>query len=90
MQVGKPLISGLTMQSSYVNEETEILTQRGWITHRSLHRDEAILSLDPQSRDIQWVPLISVHRLEYDGLLTHWKSGRMDALTTPNTATAFA
>jgi len=54
MQVGKPVISGPAPELSCVDEETEILTQRGWITHRSLHRGEAILSLDPRSRETRW------------------------------------
>jgi hypothetical protein len=84
MQVGKPLISGVMVPSSCVDEETEILTRRGWITHRSLHRGEPVLSLDSLSREIWWEPVISVHRFEHDGLLTRWKSARMDALTTSN------
>src|SRR5258707_3645100 len=35
-QVGRPQISGVTVQPFCVDEQTEILTQRGSITHHSL------------------------------------------------------
>jgi len=43
-----------------------------------------VLSLDPETRDILWEPVISVHRFQHDGPLTRWMSQKMDALTTPN------
>src|SRR6266702_7071588 len=84
IQVGRPQISGATVQPFCVDEQTEILTQRGWITHHSLEAGDRVLSLDPETREILWEPVISVHRFEHDGPLTRWKSQRMDALTTPN------
>src|SRR6266568_1416665 len=84
VQVGRPQISGVTVQPFCVDEQTEVLTQRGWITHHSLEAGDRVLSLDPETREILWEPVISVHRFEHDGPLTRWKSQRMDALTTPN------
>src|SRR5690348_9117535 len=75
-------VSGLTVQSFCVDEQTEILMRRGWTTHHSLAGGEAVLSLDRWNREICWVPVVSVDRSEYDGTLTRWKSPRMDALTT--------
>jgi hypothetical protein len=77
-------ISGVTVQPFCVDERTEILTQRGWITHHSLKPGDLVLALDPRTREIYWEPVISVHRFEHDGPLTRWKSQRMDALTTSN------
>lgn len=82
MQLGKPRVAEVTVQLSCADERTEILTQRGWITHHSLHSGEVALSLDPRSREICWEPVILVQRFEYHGPLTHWKSSRLDALTT--------
>lgn len=84
MQIDGPLISGVTMQSFCVDEQTEILTHRGWITHSSLHGGETVLSLDLQSQAICWEPAISVYRFEHAGPLTRWKSAKMDALTSFN------
>jgi hypothetical protein len=74
----------VTVQPFCVDEQTEILTQRGWITHHSLEAGDVVLSLDPKTREILWEPAISVHRFEHDGPLTRWKSQKMDALTTTN------
>jgi hypothetical protein len=83
-QVGRPQISGVTVQPFCADEQTEILTQRGWITHHSLDTDDVVLALDPETREISWEPVISVHRFNHDGPLTRWKSQKMDALTTAN------
>jgi hypothetical protein len=72
------------VQPFCVDEQTEILTRRGWITHHSLEAGDMVLSLDPGTREILWEPVISVHRLEHDGPLVRWESQKMDALTTPN------
>src|SRR5258708_2820553 len=83
-EVGRPQISGVTVQPFCVDEQTEILTQRGWITHHSLEAGDVVLSLDSETREICWEPVLSVHRFEHDGPLTRWNSQKMDALTTPN------
>ena len=69
------------MQAFCVDEQTEVLTQRGWITHHSLKAGDPVLSVDPQTREIRWEPVVWTRRLEYAGPLVHWKSMRMDALT---------
>jgi hypothetical protein len=84
MQINRPLTAGVTVESFCVDEQTEILTHRGWITHSSLRGGEAVLSFDLQSRSICWEPAVSVYRCVYDGPLTRWKSVRMDALTSSN------
>ena len=83
VQVGRPQISDASMQAFCVDEQTEVLTQRGWITHHSLKAGDPVLSVDPQTREIRWEPVVWTHRLEYAGPLVHWKSMRMDALTMP-------
>jgi hypothetical protein len=72
----------VTVQPSCVDEQTEILTQRGWVTCHSLDAGDVVLVLDPRTREICWEPVLSVRRCGHDGPLTHWKSQKMDALTT--------
>src|SRR5258708_2470864 len=69
VQVGRPQISGVTVQPFCVDEQTEILTQRGWITHHSLEAGDIALSLDPETREICWEPVISVPRFDHAGPL---------------------
>jgi hypothetical protein len=70
------------VQSVCVDERTETLTQHGWVNHHSLGAADVVLALDPQTREICWEPVLSVHRSGHDGPLTCWKSQKMDALTT--------
>ncbi len=84
-QAGMPQVDASgTVVPMCVDEQTEILTQRGWITHHSLDAADVALTIDPETREIRWEPVMSVHRFDHDGPLTRWKSGRMDALTTSN------
>ena len=71
VQVGRPQISDASMQAFCVDEQTEVLTQRGWITHHSLKAGDPVLSVDPQTREIRWEPVVWTHRLEYAGPLVH-------------------
>jgi uncharacterized protein YodC (DUF2158 family) len=78
------MTSDVVAEAFGVDEQTEILTYRGWVTHRSFHSGEAVLSLDLQSREVCWDRVISVCRFEHDGTLMRWKSAKMEALTTSN------
>jgi len=60
------------MQPSCADEQTEILTQRGWLSHHSLDGGEVVLALAPRTRDICLEPVILVQRFEYDEWLTRW------------------
>jgi len=85
MQFGRPARSGLVVPFTYcVDEQTEVLTQRGWVTHHSLDVDDVVLTHDPATREITWEQVEAVNRFDWDGPLTRWKSRRIDALTTPN------
>jgi len=72
MQRGRPQVPGIAMQPSCADEQTEILTQRGWLSHHSLDGGEVVLALAPRTRDICWEPVILVQRFEYDEWLTRW------------------
>lgn len=85
IQVGRPTVTGTVIPFTYcVDEQTEVLTQRGWVGHRALDTDDQVLALDPETRRITWQQVQAVHRFDWDGTLTRWRSQRIDALTTPN------
>src|SRR5689334_7729669 len=79
MHSERPQMSVTGTQPFGVDEQTEILAQRGWLTHHSLKARDVVLSVDPQTREISWEPVIRVHRFEYRGDLVRWRSRRMDA-----------
>lgn len=65
-----------------VDEETEVLTSRGWLKWHDIREDDEALAIDPTNREIVWSPIETVNVFDYDGHLTRFKSSRMDALTT--------
>ena len=68
-----------------VDDETEILTQRGWKQHSDLLKDDLVYTLNPQTGMSEWQPLVDVHRfpaMERDMLLV--ESSRFNSLTTMN------
>lgn len=67
-----------------VDESTEMLTERGWMRWIDVQDGEMALTLNPQSRQIEWQPISKVNVFAFDGQLNHWKSERIDALTTDN------
>jgi len=44
------------------DEETKILTQRGWKTHNELIEGDKALTLNPHSQVSEWQPIQAVHR----------------------------
>lgn len=48
-----------------VDDETEVLTRRGWKSRTELQPDEFIYTLNPVSDVGEWQPLVAVH--EFDG-----------------------
>lgn len=64
------------------DEQTEILTEDGWKRYDEVSEGEFILSLDPETQLISWLPIQKVNVFPYDGELVHWQSNRMDALVT--------
>jgi hypothetical protein len=68
-----------------LSEDTEILTKRGWLRYDQLTTSDACLGIEPESHEITWQPVQSVHTFPYDGELVHWKHSRgVDVLSTPN------
>ena len=67
-----------------VDDQTEALTRSGWKKHTDLSDSDEVLAIDPSTKEVRWEPVLSVHRFDWDGPLTRWKSSQMDALTTPN------
>lgn len=84
VQVGRPEPGSGTVKAFCVDEQTEILTRRGWLGHRALTDEDEALAFNPQTREVRWEPVLSVHRFDWDGPLVRWQSTKMDALTTPN------
>lgn len=64
-----------------VDEETEALTQRGWLSYDKINENDIILSYD--NGKMKWSKIKSIFRDEFDGLMYKLDSRGMDALITP-------
>lgn len=65
-----------------VDEATEILTQRGWLTLDELSILDKALSIDPATKQVHWSDIDNVNVYPFDGELNRWETRLMDALTT--------
>lgn len=68
-----------------VDEQTEILTRRGWLTHDEVRVGDESLAIDPDTGEASWQSIQSVYRERFDGIpMVHMKGQSFDALTTPH------
>lgn len=75
-------ISDIINYHGCVDEQTEVLTRSGWKCHFEVLDGDEILTLNPETDEIQWQPA-TFNRYAWDGDLVRWDN-HVDALTTPN------
>lgn len=66
-----------------VDEDTEILTKRGWLKHADLQEGDETLGLH-EDGTVSWTRVNRVSRYPGHHDMVHWKSRGHDSLTTPN------
>ena len=66
-----------------VDEETEILTNKGWKKYTFINKEDKALGLDPVTDEITWQNIDDIHVYDDMPELVKWDN-RLDALTTPN------
>lgn len=64
-----------------VCQNTEALTQRGWLTHDQITTGDLILSFD--GTRLAWSPIRAIYRNHYQGQMFHLTGRGLDALITP-------
>jgi DNA modification methylase len=67
-----------------VDEETECLTDRGWVNYRLLQKGDRILAYDMKSGQLVFTTVEDVYVYDYDGPMIQVKSSQIDMLLTPN------
>ena len=65
-------------------EDTEVLTQRGWLSADELTTEDKALSLDPETDTLTWADVEGVNVFDWDGPVARWEGSRFSALTTPD------
>jgi len=66
------------------DEETEVYTNKGWMHFKDLQGDELILSINPDTKEIEWVPFIAKVVYQYKGKMIHFKNRSFDLMVTPD------
>lgn len=66
-----------------VDEDTEILTKRGWLKHADLQAGDETLGLH-EDGTVSWTRVNRVSRYPGHHDMVHWQSRGHDSLTTPN------
>ena len=65
-----------------VDEQTQALTQRGWLGYNEINESDQILSYN--GNQMTWSKIHSIFRSEYDGLMHALSSPNFNSLVTPN------
>lgn len=66
------------------SNDTEVLTNRGWLKHSELVSDDTVLAFNPVSKSLGWEHILQRHEYEYDGEMIGIKTRFTDILVTPN------
>lgn len=66
------------------DEQTEVLTNRGWLYFKDLDKTEQFLSVNLQNGDAEWLPAINWVNEQYQGTMYRWSNKNFDLMTTPN------
>ena len=65
------------------SKDTEVYTERGWINFQDARVGELFLSMDPETRIIEWVPAVKTAKVFSEKLIS-FKNNQFDLLVTPN------
>ena len=64
------------------DEETEILTTKGWRRWYNITKEEKALTFNMKEDRLEWQPIEEVCVFDFKGRLNYWHSSRFDAMTT--------
>jgi hypothetical protein len=66
-----------------VDDQTEALTERGWLRQDEITEGDRLLTIDPETRTSRWSPVKEIFRTPYSGRATSIESQTISALTSP-------
>jgi hypothetical protein len=66
------------------DKQTRALTAEGLKTYEQLRIGDLVLSLNPDTRAIEWKPITNLFSYDYHGDLTHFQGKSFDVNVTPN------
>ena len=67
------------------DDETEILTRRGWLRFKELEPTDEVMTLNPNTGYAEWQAIEQIHRYPYVGEMLQFRTKRaLDMVVTPN------
>lgn len=78
-QVGSDIARG-----GCFDDQTEILTKRGWVLFDQVTLEDEVLSLDPETEFSFWDKVQEVHKYEFDGYLNVYDGTKVNFAITDN------
>jgi intein/homing endonuclease len=65
------------------SDDSEVLTNHGWKLFKDVEADDLILSLNPQTRNVEWVKHVAQQCYDYNGEMVYFHNRSLDCLVTP-------
>ena len=65
------------------SDDSEVLTNNGWKLFKDVSADDSILSLNPDTRNVEWVGISDMQCRKHHGDMVHFFNKTLDCLVTP-------
>jgi biotin operon repressor len=72
------------LDGSCFDDQTEILTKRGWIKFAELTKEDFVATMTKEEHTFEWQQPSEITKQKYEGNLYHFKARCLDMLVTPN------
>lgn len=66
------------------DKETELFTNNGWKYFKDLDNEDLVLSLNPESLDLEYSPIVAKMSYQFNGDMFHFHSRSLDMMVTPD------
>ncbi len=64
-------------------EDTDVLTDSGWKRFKDVSNNDLILSLNPDTRELEWVSIVARQCYDYNGDVVRFHNRSLDCVVTP-------
>ena len=69
---------------SCYDEKTEVHTKRGFLKYNEVKKDDLVLSIDPETKNVSYKPIKKIIVQDYEGAMNRIETETADLLITPN------
>lgn len=66
------------------SDDTEVMTNNGWKLFKDVEKNDKIMSINPETKEIDFVPYVQKIQYEYNGDMIHFPGRNYDMLVTPD------